>query len=151
MRVIEGQYVFDALEDFDTCQNRNYYSDACIEGLDQWLAKHPEDFFKAAKRVRFYFTARAAIPYFSKSKDRPLNFCSDHDLNLAVLSALQLPSDDLTILPQAKKIALNNCFTEMKSSIRAEFTTTNVFENSCKAFLELGLLKSLQRKKCQNL
>jgi hypothetical protein len=151
LRVVDREYVFDKLSDFELCQQEAYTGAYCMDALKRWLSAHEQDSFAAAKLVRKHMNAYNAVPFFAAVKDKSGDFCKDHDLELAVVSGLALPADDSEVLPQAKELAFGACFADLKDGIKKEFSDSNVFANSCHHFLKEGSLGGMQTKKCEAL
>lgn len=152
LKVINQQVIFDKLNDFEACTAQYYSIDSCHDGLVRWIETHRGDSFMAGKMVRKAMRSSSAVPYFKTAfddKDKRA-ICTDQDIKLAVLSALDLPlEDNQEIVLAAKKIIFETCFTQMKDSV-IEATTlgSNVFKNSCNELVQLKLLNALKTKKC---
>ena len=153
LRVVKGEVILDALDEYDRCQSKDYSGDWCDDALKRWVKAHPDDAFKAGKMTRRKMIHRAAIPFFADAFERGKGDCKDEDVSLAVVSALDLPpSSDNKILAQAKKIAFENCFNETKDAIGKQASIgSNVFTNSCKALAKGGALTGLKLKKCEEM
>ena len=151
LRVKDGEYIFDKFDDLAMCLDGSYTATYCLDALDRWLNDNPGDVLKAAKVVRVKSNAVNAVPYFTQVKEKPDGFCEDEDLGLAVVASLALPSDDDVILPKAKELAFGECFPVLQESIQNEMTNDSVFKNTCKKFMDEGLLKGLRQKKCEAL
>ena len=148
LRVIDGEYIYDKLEDYNMCQNEAYFGDYCQDALNRWLEENPEDRWQAAKMTRLRMNHWVSLPYFYNAMDHESWSCEDEDLHLAVESALQLPPDAEEVIGQAKEIAFEHCFTEMEQKLLDLRSESYAFNNIC---VELGardLLSEYQAKKC---
>src|SRR3989338_7957737 len=88
LRFDKGQVILDELDDYDSCQNKDYTGEWCHDALRRWVKAHPKDAFKAGKMTRLKMNHWAAIPFFAQAFDGKAGDCKDEDVSLAVVSAL---------------------------------------------------------------
>ncbi len=152
LRLKDGQVILDKLDDYPTCQNHDYSGDFCHDALVRWVETHPTDAFQAGKMTRKIMNAWVAVPFFTKAFSSGKTNCKDEDVKLAVVSALDLPADsNADVLKQAKKIGIEQCYSEFKSSILDSSTLTSyTFKNICKDLIAKGDLTGLKAKKCSS-
>jgi len=150
LRSKDGQVFLDSLEDYNTCQSRDYTGEFCQDALKRWVSANPDDVFKAGKLTRLKMNSWGAIPFFTQAFDRKKGDCKDEDVKLAVLSAVALPGDShKDVVAQARKIGFELCYEQMKTELMNEASIGSyAFTNTCKDLAAKGALKGLKAKKC---
>jgi hypothetical protein len=151
LQVVHGQVILDRLDDYDHCQDYDYSGDMCQDGLKRWVEAHPGDAFKAGKMTRKIMNSWVAVPLFAQAFDQKIGDCKDEDVNLSVVSALELPpdrSDD--VVPDAEKIGFDLCFAEMKDAlVNASGETSYSLKNMCPGLMAKNAVSGLRLAKCQ--
>jgi hypothetical protein len=108
-----------SLPDFDQCERHTGDSDACLVGLNKYVQGHAAEAFAAGKRVRLHYNHSAALPYFAKAIGKATAAqCGDEDLALAVVSGLELPTDDPNAA-LAQRIISGTCWQAMRTRVVA--------------------------------
>ena len=150
LRVVHEQVLLDKLDDYPLCQSKDYSGDWCHDALVRWVAKHPNDSFKAGKLTRAAMKAWGAIPFFAKTVSSPKFDCKDEDVKLAVVSALNLPAEsNKEVNAQMKQIAFGKCFPVLKAAIiEAANSDSYSFMNACKELDKKKALAVDKKKEC---
>jgi hypothetical protein len=152
LRVKEGQVILDKLDDYQSCQTKDYSGEWCHDALVRWVDQHPNDAFKAGKATRRVMNAHGAIPFFAQAFKAKMGDCKDEDVALAVASALDLPGDSYQEkVAQAQEIGLKTCFKEMKDKIFSEASIGSYrLKNICKVPAAVQALPPLKQAKCKS-
>jgi hypothetical protein len=151
LRVKDEQVILDKLDDYNFCQTKDYSGDWCYDAIKRWVVDHPADSFEAGKLVRKTMNHWAAMPFFATTVDSKSGHCTDKDVHLAVMSALDLPADNYKdVVRQAKDIGLEKCFKEMKAEIVKEAAAEGyLFTNTCHELVAKKLLSGAKATNCK--
>lgn len=151
LKVVNEQVILEKIDDYHLCQKKDYSGEFCHEALLRWVEKTPADAFKAGKMTRQTMNASQAIPFFAKAFELKQGQCKDRDVSQAVVSALGLPADaNKELLEQARTIAFNLCFADVKEAILKEASAESIlFANTCQVFLEKKMLTGFKAEKCK--
>lgn len=150
IKFVDGQVILAKIDEYQTCQSKDYSGQWCQEALERWVKDHPGDAFKAGKLTRQKMNHWAAIPFFSQAFAEKKGDCGDVDVRMAVVSAINLPpQSNSEIVEKAKKIGVEICFPQMREAI-AEVATIDsyAFANVCKILIVKDALTGLKQKKC---
>lgn len=149
IKVVNEQVVLEKVEEYESCQQRDYSGSLCHDALVRWVEAHPTDQFKAGKMTRKIMNASAAVPFFAKAFESKKGDCKDKDVKLAVVSGVSLPvSSNRAVVDQAKKIGFELCYTDMKDSLIEATSESYAFDNTCSELVAKGALTGLKAKKC---
>jgi hypothetical protein len=149
-KVKDSEVILNDLEDYNKCQGDDYGGRFCQDALERWVKANPKDVFKAAKMTRLRVNAAVAVPFFAQAFEQKLGVCTDADLKLAVIAGLNLPASNKETLAQAKKMAFELCYEEMKEGILKESgTDTYLFKNACADLIAKKALTGLKLAKCK--
>jgi hypothetical protein len=113
----KGKVHLEKIDEYGRCQSMDYGGDFCNAALEEWVAKHPADAFKAGKLTRLHMNAWGAIPFFAKAFAAKKGDCKDEDVWLAIESAAGLPDSYKDVIGQMKMIAFKKCFKELKEKL----------------------------------
>ena len=130
-----------SLKAFEMCA-QDYGNEACLFGLDAYLAKQPSKALEAGKIVRRHYLAAKALPYFALAgKKMPsAALCADADVQSALESALYLPGDyDNAKL--AQQLFEGVCFSSMLGTVQKQLT-----EEGSTHYLKANVCPVLARK-----
>jgi hypothetical protein len=149
MQITKSKVIFETLDDYSGCHEKNISGSLCHKALTKWVKAHPSDAFKAAKLTRLHMNHWLAVPFFEKSVGQPDFNCKDSDLKLAVVGGLNLPkTGNEKVIESSEKIAFEKCSKEMKKSVtEAAVLDSNLFVNVCHKLELTGIKKS----RCENL
>jgi hypothetical protein len=109
--------------------------------------------FRAGKWSRLRLQSWAALPFFDRAIVKAdESRCQDHDLSLAVMSGLALPSDNAHV-KIAKSLAFDRCWAAMKPVLQKEFASEGIPgylpDNVCGALKAKGGMSKEQTEKCK--
>ena len=149
----KGKATLDKIEDYSECQSMSYKGEICQKALTDWVQKNPQDTFKAAKMTRAHMNAWVALSLFEQAFAINQGSCSDNDLKLSLLSALNLPMESYkNVVASAQKLGLETCFEQIKKDLAEKATVdTYLFKNTCKILSEKKVISGLKQKKCATL
>lgn len=111
---------FKTRADFDQCLRGHYAQDECLRSLESYVKAHPGEAMDAGKQVRRNFHSHVALPFFEIAQKQSVKgFCSDEDVQLAVVSGLSLPADYVNA-EHARKLLTGPCFAAHEAAVLAE-------------------------------
>jgi hypothetical protein len=140
----QNKMVFKSLADLDKCAAQYRFDTGyCMEPLEAYAAKHPNELFEIGKRARLHFVHRAALRFFEPALKKPTPAqCADEDLGLAVISGFATPPD-YDENKRATKIFTGTCFEALRPVVEKEAASeggasyTN--KNACAALVAKGV------------
>jgi hypothetical protein len=139
----QNKMVFTSLADLDKCAAQYRYDTGyCMDALEAYAAKRPNELFEIGKRARLHFVHRAALRFFEPALKKPTPAqCADEDLGLAVISGFGSPTgrDDEK---RAAQIFSGSCFEALRPAIEKEVAASNeasyTHKNACAVLVAKG-------------
>jgi len=118
----KNQVELESLSDFDACVTDFGVNDYCLDGLKRRADAKPAEAFEAGKKARINYQHWVALYFFEKalSKKADPDRCSDEDVELGVLSGLDLPSS-YEGAERAQTVA-EKCWRELQPKLIAGLT-----------------------------
>ncbi len=130
------EIVFTSLADFDKCATRNRYdTNSCMDALEAYAKKNPQEQFAIGKRVRLHYVHRAALRFFEPAMQKPTPAqCADDDVRMAVISGFNTPPD-YDDNKRATKIFGGICFEALRPAIEKEVISSGaesyIYKTAC--------------------
>ena len=138
----------EALEELHLCAKRDRSGDFSRAALYEWVDKHPEDAFDAAKLARKTLGEIPALPLFARAFRDKLGDCKDPDVALALGAAAKKPLSKAH-QKDFETLAFRTCFEAARTGLEKAASETTGRKNVCKGLLEKDALRGVKKKKCE--